>query len=87
MSAQPDIRSLSDEDLEQALVDLGEKPFRAKQVSEWLWTHAAGSFEEMTSLGKGLREKLDASFSLGRIDQVEAQYSRDGTVKLSLIHI
>ena len=81
MSAQPDIRSLSDEDLEQALVDLGEKPFRARQVSEWLWTHAAGSFEEMTSLGKGLREKLDASFSLGRIDQVEAQHSRDGTVK------
>ena len=81
MSAQPDIRSLSDEDLKQALIDLGEKPFRAKQVSEWLWTHAAGSFEEMTSLGKGLREKLDASFSLGRIDQVEAQQSRDGTVK------
>jgi 23S rRNA (adenine2503-C2)-methyltransferase len=81
MSAQPDIRSLSDEDLKQALVDLGEKPFRAKQVSEWLWTHAAGSFDEMTSLGKGLREKLDASFSLGRIDQVEAQQSRDGTVK------
>ena len=54
------------------MVEMGEKPFRTKQVSEWLWTHAAGSFEEMTSLGKGLRSKLEESFTLSRIDQVEA---------------
>ncbi len=77
----PDIRSLSQAELTQALVEMGEKPFRTKQVSEWLWTHAAGSFEEMTSLGKGLRSKLEESFTLRRIDQVEAQHSKDGTVK------
>ncbi|MEC8361005.1 MAG: 23S rRNA (adenine(2503)-C(2))-methyltransferase RlmN, partial [Bacteroidota bacterium] len=77
----PDIRSLSQAELTQALVEMGEKPFRTKQVSEWLWTHAAGSFEEMTSLGKGLRSKLEESFTLSRIDQVEAQHSKDGTVK------
>lgn len=60
----PDIRSLSQAELTQALVEMGEKPFRTKQVSEWLWTHAAGSFEEMTSLGKGLRSKLEESFTL-----------------------
>lgn len=79
--ALPDIRTLSSEELRSALVDMGEKPFRSKQVEEWLWTHAAGSFEDMTSLGKGLRAKLEASFSLSRIDQVEAQHSKDGTVK------
>jgi len=77
----PDIRALSQEELTQALLNLGEKPFRTKQVSEWLWTHAAGSFEEMTSLGKGLRSKLSESFSLSRIELAEAQYSKDGTVK------
>ena len=77
----PDIRALSQAELTQALVEMGEKPFRTKQVSEWLWTHAAGSFEEMTSLGKGLRSKLQESFTLSRIDQVEAQHSKDGTVK------
>ena len=77
----PDIRTLSHEELTKALVDMGEKPFRTKQVSEWLWTHAAGSFDDMTSLGKGLRAKLAESFSLRRIDQVEAQHSKDGTVK------
>ena len=65
----PDIRSLSQAELTQALVEMGEKPFRTKQVSEWLWTHAAGSFEEMTSLGKGLRSKLEESFTLRRIDR------------------
>ena len=79
--ALPDIRTLSSEALRSALVEMGEKPFRSKQVEEWLWTHAAGSFEDMTSLGKGLRAKLEASFSLARIDQVEAQHSKDGTVK------
>ena len=76
-----DIRALSDEALQKALLELGEQPFRAKQVSEWLWTHGAGSFDGMTSLGKDLREKLKDSFALERIHQVEAQRSKDGTVK------
>ena len=50
-----DVRSLSDDELKDFLVSQGEKGFRAKQVSEWLWTHAAGSFEEMSSLSKPLR--------------------------------
>ena len=79
--ALPDIRTLSNDELAAALVNMGEKPFRTKQVTEWLWTHGAGSFDDMTSLGKGLRAKLAESFSLSRIDQVEAQHSKDGTVK------
>ena len=78
---RPDIRALSAEELTASLADMGEKPFRAKQVSEWLWTHAAGSFDDMTSLGRGLRAKLAEAFSLSRIVQVEAQQSSDGTVK------
>ena len=51
---QPDIRSLSQAELTQALVEMGEKPFRTKQVSEWLWTHAAGSFGRNDVVGQGL---------------------------------
>lgn len=76
-----DVRSLSDDELKDFLVSQGEKGFRAKQVSEWLWTHAAGSFEEMSSLSKSLRQALEQSFSLSRIGLVESQSSRDGTVK------
>ena len=79
--ALPDIRTLTSEELKGALVNMGEKAFRSKQVEEWLWTHAAGSFQDMTSLGKGLRSKLEQTFTLTRIDQIEAQHSKDGTVK------
>jgi 23S rRNA (adenine2503-C2)-methyltransferase len=36
-----DIRKLTLDDLKAWLVEQGEKPFRAKQVYEWLWKHSA----------------------------------------------
>ncbi len=76
-----DIRTLNKEELKEAVVALGEKPFRAKQLEEWIWTKSAGSFEEMTNLGKEFRDKLSEQFSLKRIELSEKQISRDGTVK------
>jgi 23S rRNA (adenine2503-C2)-methyltransferase len=60
---------------------MGEKPFRAKQLEDWVWSKSAGSFEEMTSLSKAFREKLSERFILKRIELSEQQISRDGTVK------
>jgi 23S rRNA (adenine2503-C2)-methyltransferase len=60
---------------------MGEKPFRAKQLEDWVWSKSAGSFEEMTSLSKTFREKLAEKFRLKRIEISEQQISRDGTVK------
>lgn len=79
--ALPDIRALSNDELSASLVAMGEKPFRSKQILEWLWTHGVGSFDEMTTLGKGLRSWLESRYSLRRIQLKEAQESRDGTVK------
>ncbi|HHZ97881.1 MAG TPA: 23S rRNA (adenine(2503)-C(2))-methyltransferase RlmN, partial [Flavobacteriales bacterium] len=76
-----DIRTLNKEELKEAVVALGEKPFRAKQLEEWIWTKSAGSFEEMTNLGKEFREKLSEQFYLKRIELSEKQISRDGTIK------
>ncbi|MCY7387704.1 MAG: 23S rRNA (adenine(2503)-C(2))-methyltransferase RlmN, partial [Burkholderiales bacterium] len=38
--------------------DLGEKPFRAKQVFRWLHQGGVDSFDAMTDLAKSLRLKL-----------------------------
>ncbi len=76
-----DIRTLSDDDLKAFLVMHGEKPFRAKQISEWLWSHGAGRFEDMSNLSKSLRTTLEDSFSLERVSLTESQKSTDGTVK------
>ena len=81
---QKDIRSLSSEELKAALVEMGEKAFRAKQIEEWIWTKAAGSFDEMTNLSKGLRDGLKENFTLKRITLSEKQKSNDGTVNVHL---
>ncbi|MBC6996466.1 23S rRNA (adenine(2503)-C(2))-methyltransferase RlmN [Neolewinella lacunae] len=77
----PDIRALSLEELTSALVLLGEKPFRARQVYEWLWKKGARSFEQMTNLSVSLRQQLAAQFSLLVITEDKVQRSSDGTIK------
>lgn len=60
---------------------MGEKPFRAKQIEEWLWQKGASTFEEMTSLGKDLRLKLDHEFYIDKIKLDDQQISSDRTIK------
>lgn len=81
MSKKKDIRQLTLDQLTSELVELGEKPFRAKQVYEWLWKKRAISFEQMTSLSKHLRAKLEEGYVIHAIQLSEVQFSNDRTVK------
>ena len=76
-----DIRTLTLPELTAAMVTLNEKPFRAKQIYEWLWQKSARSFEEMTNLSKQLRTVLQENFALNAIITDHSQYSTDGTIK------
>ena len=76
-----DIRSMLPEDLARVLQGMEEKPFRAKQIFQWL-SRGVKSFDEMTNLSHTLREKLEASFTLSVPRLIEKQTSReDGTIK------
>jgi 23S rRNA (adenine2503-C2)-methyltransferase len=77
-----DIRKLSAEQLKNAMVAMGEKPFRAKQVHEWLWKRSALSFAEMTNLSKELRLKLEEAFMIRHMVEDVSQKSKDGTIKI-----
>ena len=57
-----DILSMSFQELADAVKELGEPAFRAKQIYKWLHTSCVTSFEEMTNLSKPLRQKLDDNF-------------------------
>lgn len=81
LSTKTDIRTLSKEQLIDQLGRLGEKPFRAKQIYEWLWKKSAVDFDEMTNLSKELREKLKAHFVLHPVSVYKLQQSNDGTIK------
>ncbi len=76
-----DIRTLSLEELKEHFVSLGEKPFRAKQVYDWLWSKNLHSIDEMTNLSKELRESLSKEFIIQPIAVDQLQKSSDGTIK------
>ena len=61
MRMKKDIRAYEYEELQKELERLGEKPFRAKQIYEWLHVKLADSFQEMTNLSRSLREKLEGA--------------------------
>jgi hypothetical protein len=76
-----DIRKTSPDDLKAFMVEHGEKPFRAKQVLEWLWKNSASSFEEMNNLSLATRELLAAHFVINGVTVQNHQRSNDGTIK------
>ena len=53
-----DIRKESPVKLEEFLVGIGEKPFKVKQIREWLWKKSARSFDEMTNISIETRDLL-----------------------------
>ncbi len=80
-SKKTDIRKLSLDELKVWFSENGEKPFRAKQVYEWLWKHAARSFDQMNNISLPLREKLNTFFTINPVQVAKQQLSTDGTVK------
>jgi len=80
-SDKQNIRHLSLPALQEYFSTIGERPFRARQVYEWLWQKHATSFEAMTNLSKQLRSTLEASFTLPALQVDTTQHSTDGTIK------
>ncbi len=76
-----DIRKLSLEQLTEYFKEIGEKPFRAKQVYDWLWSKNLHSIDEMTNLSKDLRDKLSKEFTINPVSVDLLQKSKDGTIK------
>lgn len=81
MESKADIRLLDLSQLVATITAIGEKPFRAKQIWQWLWQKAAISFEEMSNLSKELREHLNTHFTIRPITLDKSQFSSDGTIK------
>ncbi len=67
--------------LEQFVVAMGEKPFRARQLFKWIYRRAAGDFEAMTDLGKDFRRRLAEIADIRVPEVITEQVSADGTRK------
>ncbi len=80
-SLKTDIRSLSLDQLKEEFEKLGERPFRATQVREWLWKKSVTDFGQMTNLSTSLRQKLCDRFIILPAGRTVTQVSADGTIK------
>ncbi|HNP37269.1 MAG TPA: 23S rRNA (adenine(2503)-C(2))-methyltransferase RlmN [Woeseiaceae bacterium] len=72
---------LPQSELEQFFVSIGEKPFRARQLMQWVYQRGVADFARMSDLSLKLREKLKSSAELGLSKEELRQDSADGTVK------
>ncbi|HEY8027029.1 MAG TPA: 23S rRNA (adenine(2503)-C(2))-methyltransferase RlmN [Burkholderiaceae bacterium] len=61
--------------------ELGEKPFRAKQLQRWIHQFGVGNFDAMTDLAKSLRDKLATRAFVASPAVISDHTSTDGTRK------
>ena len=76
-----ELLSLSENEIREELLLMGEKPFRAKQIHEWLWKKGVRTFDAMTNLSTDLREKLKEKFIIHSLTLADQQISSDRTIK------
>ena len=83
MTAQQKVNllGLSRPQMEEFFLTMGEKKFRAQQVLKWIHHHQADSFEQMTDVGKALRQKLSEVAEIRGPEVTHESISRDGTRK------
>ena len=77
-----DIKSLNIEELKTYMVSIGEKPFRAKQLYQWMHEKQVDSYDSMKNLPASMLAKLKEETEFVVLRQVAVQISKlDGTRK------
>ncbi len=67
--------------LEEELLLINQKPYRATQIFEWLYKKLVVSFDDMTNMGKENVKILKEKFLLDQLTIEKEQISQDGTRK------
>ena len=73
--------ALDEAELADYLAALDERPFRAKQIWQWLYEKRVGNFDAMANLPRATIAKLKESARLGELEMTARQVSEDGTEK------
>uniref|UniRef100_I2PXH7 Probable dual-specificity RNA methyltransferase RlmN n=1 Tax=Desulfovibrio sp. U5L TaxID=596152 RepID=I2PXH7_9BACT len=71
-------------ELETLVVSLGEPPYRARQVWQWLWQKGCRDIAAMTDTSKALRARLAEVATIAWPQVARVSESADGTVKFLL---
>ncbi|MDP6787640.1 MAG: 23S rRNA (adenine(2503)-C(2))-methyltransferase RlmN [Rhodospirillales bacterium] len=76
-----DLIGLSRAELAAEMAAIGEKQLRARQLWHWIYGQGVTDFAHMTTLSKGLRERLGRSYVVGRPAVARQQASDDDSRK------
>ncbi|MCX4365811.1 MAG: 23S rRNA (adenine(2503)-C(2))-methyltransferase RlmN [Bacilli bacterium] len=63
-------------DLVEYFISINEKPFKAKQIFDWLYKKRVYAFKEMSNISKSLADKLIANFSIDMLIMKRKQTSK-----------
>ena len=78
------LMDLTRQQMREFFKELGEKPFRADQLVEWIYHFGEDNFDNMTNINKKLREKLKAVAEIKAPEVAVEQRSADGTIKWAM---
>jgi 23S rRNA (adenine2503-C2)-methyltransferase len=77
-----DIQSMNIDEVNSILKEYGEKSFRAKQIFQWLHEKQSKSYDMMTNIPVGLKERLQTDYPLTQLKEVAKNEDlQDKTVK------
>ena len=85
--SKKDIASYSLDALKKEMEELGEKPFRAAQIYQWIHSMLADSFDDMTNLSKELRKTLEREYKISTMDMVDRQVSKQDKTEKFLFRL
>ncbi len=81
MTAPTNLLDLDPAQLVAFCGELGEKPFRARQLQRWVHQFGVAEFDAMTDLAKSLRDKLELHATVRAPTIISDHTSADGTRK------
>ena len=76
------LNSYNINELAEIVINMNEKPFRAKQIFNWIHQKHITKIDDMTNLSKELRKNLEEEFVISKVKIVNKLKSKvDGTIK------
>lgn len=85
--AKTSLLDLSLDELTQAVSEMGQPAYRARQIWEWMYKRYALSFDEMTNLPKALRGNLAERWTISPLEPAAQLLSQDGDTQKVLFRL
>jgi 23S rRNA (adenine2503-C2)-methyltransferase len=86
-TALPNLIGLTQTQLERFAQSIGEKPYRGRQLFRWLYGNGARTFDDMTDLGKELRQRLENQARITLPLLSDTRWSSDGSTVKCLMEL